>query len=284
MNQQIEKFNPAKEEIQAAVMEVEGLTISGVDDIAGYEAVKAGKKKLAEYRIEITKFGKKQREEAIFWQREVLRQEKELIEMIEPTETRLKNALEAVDKERERKEREVLLPSRRLMMDEIGAVMTDDEILDLDEKQFSEVYTNKKMIFLEGQEKLRKEAEAAKEREVELEKAKEEAAKQATEEAERKAKEELERVEKEKQAEIDKIKRDQEEAEEKRIQAEADRLTEAARVERERIVEQAKKEKNRRYKTWLKENGCTEENKAEFHILRDGDTFTLYKKVSAITI
>lgn len=91
---EIAKFNPAKEEIQAVVMEVEGLTISGVDDVAGYEAVKAGKKKLADYRIEITKFGKKQREEAIFWQREVLRQEKELIEMIEPTETKLKNALE----------------------------------------------------------------------------------------------------------------------------------------------------------------------------------------------
>lgn len=284
MNQQIVKFNPAKEEIHAAVMEVEGLTISGVDDVAGYEAVKAGKKRLAEYRIEITKFGKEQREEALLYQRGVLAAEKELLAMIEPTETKLKSALEAVDKERERKEREVLLPNRRLMMDEIGAVMTDDEILDLDEKQFSEVYTGKKMAFLENQEKLRKEAEAAKEREAELEKAKEEAAKQATEEAERKAKEELERVEKEKQAEIDKIKRDQEEAEEKRIQAEANRLTEAAKVEREKLVEQAKTEKNLKYRAWLMKNGCIGDQAAEFHIIREGDTFTLYKKVDSIQI
>jgi len=284
MNQQIEKFNPAKEEIQAAVMEVKGLTINGVDDVAGYEAVKAGKKKLAEYRKEITKFGKKQREEAIFWQREVLRQEKELIEMIEPTETKLKNALEAVDKERKRKEREVLLPARKQMLAEIECEMADSDILDLDEKAFSVVYGEKKVAYLEAQNRKMREAEEAKQRKEELERAKEEAAKQATEEAERKAKEELERVEKEKQAEIDKIKRDQEEAERQRLEDEQIRLDQIEADKREEAREQRLKEKNLRYKTWLKENGCTEENKTEFHIIRDGDTFTLYKKVSTVII
>lgn len=288
------KFNPAKEEIQSAVMEVEGLTISGIDDVAGYEAVKAGKKKLADYRIEITKFGKAQREEALKWQREVLRQEKELLLMIEPTETKLKNTLEAIDKEKEKQERIILLPSRKLMLDEIHVEMTDDEILNLDEEQFSALYTSKKMAYLESQEALRKEEEARKAREAELEQAKAEAAKKATEEAERKAKEDLERVEKEKQAEIEKIKRDQEEAEAKRIKAEENRLAGEAQVEREKVLEQQKTEKNQKYQAWLKRNNVTDENREDFHIKRediereDGSekmtNFTLYRKVDSIQV
>ena len=268
---EVAKFNPAKEEIQAAVLEVEGLTINGIDDVAGYEAVKAGKKKLAGYRIKITKFGKEQREEALAYQRGVLAAEKELLEMIEPTETALKAKIEAVDAEKARNERMILLPSRKLMLDEIGAVLTDEEILNLDEKQFSEMYTSKKMAYLEEQTRKAQEIERQKQHEEEVKRASEEAAKRATEEAERKAKEELERVEREKQAEIDRLNRE----EEARKKAEADKVAqEQADLERA--------EKNRRYKKWASEVGVNLE--AGDKIERIGDTFVAYKKIGEITI
>lgn len=284
MNQQIEKFNPTKAEIQAAVSEVENLTIQGIDDVAGYEAVKSGKKRLADYRIEITKFGKKQREEALAWQREVLRQEKELIAIIEPTEIKLKEKLEGIDHQKKREERRVLLPSRKKMLEEIGAEWTDEEILDMDEKEFASEYGSLRMAYdAEQAEKKRKEEEEKRHAE-EMEKAKEEAAKKATEEAERKAKEELERVEREKQAEIDKIKRDQEEKDRKeKEEKERAEKEEADRIAKEK-ADQEKAEKNRRYKAWLKKNGYTDETRNDFSIARTGNTFVLFKKVDEITI
>lgn len=289
MNQQIEKFNPTKAEIQAAVLEVEGLKINGIDDVAGYEAVKVGKKKLADYRIEITKFGKKQREEAIAWQKEVLRQEKELLAMIEPTEVKLKEQLEGIDHQKKREERRVLLPSRKKMLEEIGAEWTDEEILDMDEKEFASEYGSLRMEYdAEKAEKKRKEEEEKRHAE-EMEKAKEEAAKKATEEAERKAKEELEKVERAKQAEIDKIKRDQEEKDRK----EKEEAGRKKKEEEDRIAEekakQEKEEKNRKYKAWLKKNGVTDTNIGNFHIERladneQGTTFKLYEYKDLITI
>jgi len=268
----IQEFSPAKAEIQAAVLEVEGLTINGVDDEAGYEAVKVGKKKLADYRIKISKFGKEQREEALAWQREVLRQEKELLAMIEPTETKLKGALEAIDEEKKRKEREVLLPGRKAMLAEIEEIMTDEEILAMDEKEFSEFYTGKKMTYLEAKEAARKKEEEDKKRAEELEKAKAEAAEKARQEERERANREIE------------------EAQRKLKESELRKEREAKEKEEAEKAEQERTEKNRKYKKWLKDNGMTEENKGEFIVkqlgLNDkGETgFELYKKISSINI
>ena len=290
---EIAKFNPAKEEIQAAVMEVEGLTIAGVDDVAGYEAVKAGKKKLAEYRIKITKFGKEQRDEAIKYQKGVIAAERELLEMITPTEDELKAKIEAVDAEKARTERMILLPSRKLMLYEIGTVLTDEEILNFDEKEFSEMYTEKKMAYLEEQDRKRKDEERQKQHEEDIKRASEEATKRATEEAERKAKAELERVEKEKQEAIasaerekqeaiDKIKQEQEEAKKKRIEEEERKIAEAERIERERAETQDKAEKNKKYQDWI--TGLEINLAIGDKIERVGEIFIAYKKVGEITI
>jgi len=291
--QEITPFNPTKAEIQAAVLEVEGLTISGIDDVAGYEAVKVGKKKLADYRIKITKFGKEQREEALAWQREVLRQEKELIAMIEPTETKLKGELEAVDEEKKRQERAILLPSRKKMLEELQElipIISDDEIVAMDEKEFAAFYTEKKMVFVEEQGKREAAKEAEAKRLEELEAAKKEAAenakKEAEEKAEREKKEAAEKAEKEKQEAVEKVKREQEEKE-KKIAAENARLAREAteKAEAEKAL-QEKTEKNRKYKAWLKKNGYTEELKesGEMLVIRVGNYFTLYKKVDSIEI
>lgn len=296
---EIQEFSPAKAEIQAALLEVEGLTIAGVEDEAGYEAVKVGRKRLGDMRNKITKFGKGQREEAIRWQKEVLRQEKELVALIEPVESKLKAELERIDEEKKRKEREILLPIRKTMLAEIELELTDDEIVGYDEKEFAIFFQERKMQYLEAKERARKEEEDRKKREEELEQARKEAAENAKKEAEEKAERDkilaAEKAEKDKQDAIDKIKRDQEEKERKEKQAREQAIKdEEARLENER-KEQERNEKNRKYKAWLRENGveqgmgdqkiyCVQLADEQNVIVRDENSFTLYKKVSSITI
>lgn len=243
------EFNPTKAEIQATVAEVENLTIAGVEDVAGYEAVKAGKKRLADYRIKITKYGKEQREEAIKWQREVLRQENELLAMISPTESALKAKMEAIDQEKKRAERAILLPSRKKMLEEVNVVVASDEILlDMNEAQFSIFFAEAKRQAMEEQERVKAEEERRKQFQVELEEAKKKAAEQAI------------------------------------INENARIAREAVEKEKAEKEEQNRTEKNRKYKAWLKKNGYTNEN--DFYISRvvSTNTYTLYKKVDSITI
>jgi len=282
-------FNPSIAEATAIAEKYRGLTIKNVDDKEGYKAVYDAQQELKNLRVDITKFGKKEREEALAWQREVLRQEKELLKIITPVEDELKAERERIDEEKKKAERLVLLPSRKKMLEEIGDAMNDDEILALDEKEFSELFNAKKLAYLEAKEaqlnaereKLdqeKREAEEAKQRVEELEKAKEEAATRAKEDAEKKAKDELEQMEKKKQAEIDKIREEQAEKE---------------RLEQEKVAkeqeEKEKAEKNRRYKAWLKKNGVTNTNVGNFHIERiadneNGTTFKIYEYKDLITI
>jgi len=281
---EIQKFNPTVAEIKAAVLEVEGLTISGVDDEAGYAAVKVGKKRLADYRIEITKFGKQARQGLLEAQRDIIRQEKELLEMITPTENKLKSEMEAIDEEKKRAERAILLPSRKKMLEELQDIIpmiSDDEIVALDEKEFSEYYTSKKMAYLEEKDNRQKAKEAEEKRLADLEEARKEAAANAKKEAEEKAERDkikaAEKAEKDKQDAIKKIKQDQADKE----KAEADQLA-AEKADQKKI------EKNRKYKAWLKENGYTEETKDDFVVkkesLNDETIFTLYKKIDTIII
>ena len=246
------------------------MTIAGVEDTAGYEAVKAGRAKVGKLRTRVTTFGKEQRAEALAWQKEVLRQEKELLIMIEPTETALKAMLEAVDEEKKRKEREILLPSRSKMLVSINVVLTDDQILEMDEKEFAEFFTKKNLEFIDQQEFFAKAKEDKARRELEIEKAKSEAAEKAVI-AER------ERAEKEKA--------DADRREQKRVEAE---MFEAEQKRQAEKAEQAKMEKNRKYKAWLKKNEV-EGNEQMFHIDRaqngaDKTVFRLYKLIDEITI
>lgn len=278
MNNEVEIFKPGIAALKEMAEKYKGLQISGVEDEAGYKVVKDARKELGDMRILITKVGKSKREEALAFQREVLRQEREHLEIITPLESELKAKIEAIDEEKKRAERIILLPSRKAMLAEIGAEMTDDEILSLDEKKFSEMYTAKKMEHLEAQERKRKEEEDAKRHAEEIEKAKTEAAEKAKLEAEENARKEIE-----------KIKRDQEEKERKAKEDEDRKKKEDDdRIASEK-AEQEKTEKNRRYKAWLKKNGVTETNIGNFHIQKlaeneNGTTFKIYEYKDLITI
>ena len=78
---------------------------------------------------------------------------------------------------------------------------------------------------------------------------------------------------------------------EKAAAAERARVEERERIEREQAAakareeeDQAKAEKNKKYQNFLKKNGYTEETKADYKVVREGDTFSLYKLVDTITI
>ena len=268
MENQVDLFKPGIAELTKMAEGYKGLVINGVNDEAGYEAVKTARKELGDVRILITKTGKALRQEALEKQRRVIKDEQEYLKIIVPTEDELKEKLSAIDEEKKRKEREILLPGRKTMIAEIGLEMTDDEILDKDEKEFATFFTEKKMAYLEEQDRKRREKEIADRHAEELEKAKTEAAEKAVaEEKERVERERIkneEKAEKERKAEIEK----------------------AAQAEKERLAEIERTEKNRKYKKWLKDNGFTEElrQSGEMHVIRDGNTFTLYKKITSITI
>jgi DNA segregation ATPase FtsK/SpoIIIE-like protein len=310
---EVDIFKPGVAELKEKAQQYQGLTIAGIDDKDGYQLVYDAIQDLRKIRVAITKFGKEKREEALAFQRKVLRQEKELVSIISPVEDELKARRERVDEEKRRQERMVLLPSRRRMCEEVGLVLTDEQLLDLDEKEFANEYNEKRSEFLEAQERARREEEERKRREEELERARREAAEQAKKEteeaAERKAKEDAERIEREreeeqrlaheaitkaerekqeaiakaereKQEEIDRIRREQEEAERKRIQEEArKRAEEGARLAKEK-EDRERAEKDRRYKEWAKKF----EGMEGVEIRREGNTFMAFQKVGEITI
>jgi hypothetical protein len=286
----VKVFKPQTVDIQALADSCKGLKINGIEDEAGYELVFDALQKIKKARTDLTKFAKSLRDEYTAKNRKIKEIENDYLKIITPIEDDLKVQREEVDQAKKRKEREILLPERQKMLREIGNEIDDDFVLDMDANQFQEFFNQRKLEFLEMKErqlneekerleKEKREAEEAKIREAELEKARTEAAEKARIEAEQKA-------EREKQEAIEKIKREQEEKDAK-IRAENFRIAQEA-VEKEKAekAEQEKTEKNRKYKAWLKEHGFTEELRqaGEMHVMRDGNTFTLYKKVDKITI
>jgi hypothetical protein len=311
--QEVDIFKPGVAELKEKAQQYQGLTIAGIDDKDGYQLVYDAIQDLRKIRVAITKFGKEKREEALAFQRKVLRQEKELISIISPVEDELRARRERVDEEKRRQERMVLLPSRKEMLSQIGLSIPDEHLLSMDENGFAKYYAERKEEYLEAKERERQAEEERKRREEELERARQEAAEEARKEAEalaekqridaeehaekekqeaaRKAKEEMERVEREKQEaiakaerekreEIDRIRREQEEAERKRIQEEArKRAKEDARLAKEE-EDRERAEKDRRYKEWAKKF----EGMDGVEIRREGNTFMAFQKIGEITI
>lgn len=269
MNTAVEIFKPGLAELRSLADRLKDIKIKDVGDVEGYAAAKEAKKELAQWRIDITKAGKKFREEALAYQREVIRQEKEHLEIITPVEDGIKAMLTAVDEAKAREERKILIPARRTMLAEIEIEMTDEELLAYDEVAFSGMFTEKKMAYLEAREAKRRAEEEEKRRAEELERAKAEAAAKAVEE-------EKARAEREKKAEEERIARE-----------EAAKKAEAERIEKEKADELAKAEKNRKYKAWLKEHDVNTSDPIAMNdvkIERVGTTFVLWKKVSEIEI
>lgn len=304
-------IKPVIVDIPSLADEFRGMKINGIEDIDGYNSVFRALQSLKKARTNLTKFAKSLRDEYTTKNNKIREIEKNYLKIITEVEDDLKAQREAIDEQKKRAERMILLPSRKKMLAEIEEVMTDEEILDLDEKSFATMYQSSKIEYLERKEVERKQEEYRKYEEERAEKEKEEAVKRAVEETERKAEEAIRkaeqekiaaekeraeaiaRVEAEKQEAINRLNREHEEAEKNRIEAEKEmaneririeeeKKKEAERIEKERIEEQAKKEKNKKYQDWLvviKYNPAYGDK-----IERIGDTFIAYKKIGEIVI
>lgn len=305
----IEKFSPQKAELKTLADKYKDLDINGVDDRAGYLMVDEARKDLKKKRVLIKKTGKEMRDEALKFQRSVIALEKELIEIIEPIEIALKEKQDKVDNEIEREKRKAVLPERQEKMKEIELEISDDELLDMDPKEFTEFYNLKKGEYLD-----KKEAELKAEQErLAREKEIEEAKKKAKEEAEKKAAEEAKRKEAEAKEREEKLKREAEEAKKKAEEEKKKAVEEAerkAKEEKEKLIaeqkrkeeerkekeeaekkaaeEKAKKEreeqealeKKNKYIKFLADHGCTEDTKGDYQVIREGNKRILYKKIA----
>lgn len=278
------KFNPAvfdpnKEQLLAIKNEVANITADPTkitkDEL---ELVNTTKNKLVKARTRISEIGKGLRADALTFQREVIAYEKDLIEIIEPEELRLKAIEKGAKDYAIRQERLKSLPEMMQKLASIGddqsAEMNEEDLIEkvlgMDPTQFEAYYNGRLSTHLERQKaiqeaKIKAEQDAiAKEREdIEREKRHLEEVKaaenRAREQAEAKAKQEAE--DRERQIKLDK------EANEKAI---------AEAKEREEAELKAKTQKEK-YQKFLKDNNYNAETDIVNH---NGKISTLYRFVA----
>jgi phage-related minor tail protein len=261
----IAKFDPLKAEIISLVENIK-TTVASASGAEGYELMKENKKVLQIRRTDLVKYLKSEREGFINGQKFVVKFEKECLELIADVEQPLDDKIKTIDDARKREERIAILPERKEKLASIEIEMTDDEILDMDDKQFAQYFVDRKIEYLQAKqdkidaenkriedERLFKENEIK--RQADLDKARKEGekiAKQKAKEAEEK------RIAKEKKDEEDRVA--------------------AEKAENERL------EKMKKYQKFLADNGCSKETESEFYIKKDETKVVLYKKVGEFKI
>jgi len=266
------KTDPTIEQLQLIAQSVDWLIIDWIDDQEWFEKVKEHRIKLKNIRVEITKQCKSMREDAIKHQKDVIVHEKMLIDIIEPTELKLKWMEDKIKEMKEIEERRKILPDRMNEIKRSWFSADPEFIVTLTSDQFNLRLTNERskkfmeMKAKEDEEKERKEKEENEQRirDEAIQKEKERAEKEKAD-MERKHKEDIERIQKE-----------AEDKERKRI---ADEKTKEEEEDRER----KKAEKNKKYKERLDDNSY---NDNDYIIKSDAwnSSFYMYKLVSSITI
>lgn len=253
----IDKFDPTTQQLNELVAKSQEIKEVDVDDPKQVEAVKKVRIELKNARVAITKTGKEMREEALSYQKAVITKEKELIAIIEPEEERLQSIEDEAKLKKIREERAEKLPWRKQKLAEVEADVSDEALLEMDDKEFVNFLNEKSAEKLARIEAEKRAKEDEKKRAKEIEEAEERARNEAEQKAEREKKELLERIEREA-------------TEKKRKEVEEE---EAKKAEEERLGRQEK------YQNWLKENGYTEETKNDFIAKDLGDSVALYKLV-----
>ncbi len=232
-------FNQTVAGLQEIVESTKGITATDLKDKAQLTIVKDNRTLLRRIEIEIEKQGKEQRDEANKYAKEVITREKELKEITSPEIARLKSIEDEAKKLEIREERLTDLPHKKEKLSKIGdsIEITDDELLEMDYEQFM-VYHNQRIA-----DKL------------EADRAKLDAEKDKLEEDKR-----LKEIQDKAKADAEQKLKEQQALKEKEDKAEADKL-----------------EADKKYQSWLAENGY---NEKEFIIRKESDKIILYKKVA----
>lgn len=259
-NNTIIKFDYTKEALETMRTQLSEIDVTKKEELEG--AVKI----LVKARGIIQKQGKSFRDDANAYNKSVLEKEKEYVQIIEPLETDYKQKIIAIEKEELRQQRLALLPQRKSLLELLKTIrQPEDEILlSLDDTSFVayllERQTEEKSNVEREEERLRREKEIAD---------------NARAEAEKQAQIEIEKIRKEAE---NKIVEEQKKAEnEKRMELEKE-------IETQKKAEQEKQklEKSKKYITFLKENGYSEETKTDFKVVESESEYILYKKIAQL--
>ena len=104
----IEKFSPSIAELKQIISKTQLVTLENLDDSKQLKIVKESRMVLKNTRVQIAKYGKILRGDALKFQKIVIAKEKELIEIIEPEEKRLTDledkAIEHIERQKRSEE------------------------------------------------------------------------------------------------------------------------------------------------------------------------------------
>lgn len=182
----IEKFSPAKADLEFLAQDARAALSLDLTDKKQLENFKGHKKDLQQARIDITRTAKSMREEALAFQKEVIKQEKEYLSIITPIEDELDKKMDTFKQAAIREERLKELPARREMLAEISTSasdITDDELLDMDQDAFMAYMNAKKAEEFERMQAEQRAREAEERRQAEIKEAEERAAQKAKDDA-----------------------------------------------------------------------------------------------------
>jgi hypothetical protein len=236
----------------------QGVVVNDITNEAEMALAKKMRKELSEARIEISKTAKLARDEFTVINRGIREVELALLSEFEEEEERLKGYEDQLKAKRLRDERMLVLPVRKERLKLIDVEMPDEDLLAMDDLQFSNFLAEKQEAIL--MEKKRKEEDDAR-----IKAAEEAAADRARKEVEDEAKRKAEEKEREHQAEIERLEKEKKDAE----------LQEKAK-----IAEAYALAKEKKYKQFLKDNGY---NDKEFITVDEGNAVILYRVVAVYT-
>jgi hypothetical protein len=107
IKKELQKFNLTDAAIAKMGEEYLKLTINGLNDVKGYAAVHKARMDVKARRVEVGKVGKELREDALYYQRMVLAEEKRILALLAPIENHLNSEEKKIDDEKDRIKSEV---------------------------------------------------------------------------------------------------------------------------------------------------------------------------------
>lgn len=198
-------FNDKKSQLEALVKTGTGLKVTDINDKKALAVLSTVRKQLKAERVDIEKQGKAMRDHLTVVSKNISAKEKELIEIIEPTEKELLSEEKRVEEEKEKlriaaeQAEKARVQARIDKLAAFGYSIDLNTITTIDDATFAAVVTNAEAEYNKEQERI---AEEKRQQEAEAERLRQEQA--AEQEKLRKEREELEALRK-KQAEAQRI-------------------------------------------------------------------------------
>jgi len=172
---QLKKFEIDETALVDMAFTYKGLQVNGIEDKEGLKAVRKARLELKDIRVDIAKKSKNLRESAVKFQKAVIAREKELIDLVEPTERYLEAEEDRIEEEKKRiREEEEKREFERIqtMMNKLSAVnfaVDYTELKGMTDEQFVYVLTEAKTKFQEAEDLRKYEELKEKERLAEAE-------------------------------------------------------------------------------------------------------------------